>query len=523
MDINHNIKSYVKWLAFTVLPFVVLISLQTYAQVSNTPLMEKMIVEPSVSNYKTIVANIFQEDDLFVLFYLNAALVVDPTKDSQVVERISSDNPWESLTQYLYGKSNIYFCPAGHQLSTAIEYMPCPIDPEIMMSDRYGMYRLSSPDELFKNRVGIFRNIHHKAVIFGGLKYDESSGQSSSSLLAFRGHRNLMLGYEYLKSTYDEAVYIDSIFRKNKIESALLIEENGTEAAFKQLSNYDVDILHVASHGFYEPKNDNREATSIQEWMMSHSGLILAGADNEYRGDGSNDGKLTAYEISRTDLTKIKLVVLSACDTGLGDVKENEVYGLLKGFKNAGAGTILLTLNEVSDTVTSLLMKRFYDNIFRGDNPRRALENAQRYIRLHGNGHFNHPKYWASFFLVDDLDRNIGENVSDEIRKSFLQDIVKLEDIYSEDNIFPNWEEIRTQLKPHEAIVRICPYSIGKDSIDYVALIGSHKSKQCQVVRLFSITNNKIGEYMIDLGSYGNLLNIIPFCTPFISSIVVPK
>ena len=185
--------------------------------------------------YKQVVSEIFKEDDLFVLFYLNLALVVDPTLDSQIVETITTENPWESLTKYLNGKSNIYFCPSGSQLNIAIEYMACPLDKDILMADRYGMYRLSSPEELFKNRGESFRRSKHKAVVFGGLKYDEISEPQVDNLLAFRGKRESINGYEYLKSTYEEAIYIDSIFRKNGIETALLIGENGTEESFAQI------------------------------------------------------------------------------------------------------------------------------------------------------------------------------------------------------------------------------------------------------------------------------------------------
>lgn len=435
------------------------------------------------AHYKEVVTQIFKDDELFVLFYLNLALVVDPAKDTQVVEPIKTENPWESLTEYIRGKSNIYFCPSGSQLSVAIEYMPCPIDPDILMSDRYGMYRLSSPVELFKNRGESFKNTKHKAVVFGGLKYDEESKSIGDNLLAFRGNRENIEGYKYLKSTYDEAVYIDSIFRRNGIETALLTGEDGTERSFAQIPNHQVDILHIASHGFYEPDDDNTGSSSLQEWMMSHAGLVLAGAEND-TDDRANDGKLTAYEISQTDLSGVNLAVLSACDTGLGDIKENDVFGLIKGFKKAGAGTLLVTLSEVNDTVTSLLMKRFYDNIFRGDNPRRALENTQRYIRLHGNGQFNKPEYWASFVLVDDLDRNIGLNVSEQIKQSFLSDIVREDDIYFEDDYFPNWNEIRKKLKKEDVVIRVMPYSNSK-GIEYVAMLGDVGNGKCYIKQLF--------------------------------------
>ena len=482
-----------KFICFT---FVFVCALIVNAQDADYAKTERQAEVERRAHYKEVVTQIFKDDELFVLFYLDLALVVDPTKETQVVERIATDNPWESLTKYIKGKSNIYFCPSGSQLSKAIEYLPCPIDSDILMSDKYGMYRLSSPEELFMNRGDSFRNSKHKAVVFGGLKYDEESSPAADNLLAFRGNREAIEGYRYLKSTYEEAVYIDSIFRRNGIETALLTSEDGTEQSFAQIPNHQVDILHIASHGFYEPEKDNTESTSLQEWMMSHTGLVLAGAEKE-TSDRTNDGRLTAYEVSKMDLSSVNLVVLSACDTGSGDIKENDVYGLLKGFKKGGAGTLLVTLSEVNDTVTNLLMKRFYDNLFRGDNPRRALENAQRYIRLHGNGQFNKLDYWTPFILVDDLDRNIGQGISDNTKREFLTTIIEAHNIYSEDNLFPNWNEIREQLRESDAIVRICPYSTGKDTADYVAMIGDAKDGRCHVVRLFSAINEKIGNYSI--------------------------
>ena len=467
---------------FICLIFVCICTLIVNAQDADYAKKEQQTEAERRTQYKEVVTQIFKDDELFVLFYLDLALVVDPTKETQVVERITTENPWESLTGYIKGKSNIYFCPSSSQLSKAIEYMPCPIDLDILMSDKYGMYRLSSPEELFKNRGDSFRNSKHKAVVFGGLKYDEESIPITDNLLAFRGNREAMEGYQFLKSTYEEAIYIDSIFRRNGIETALLTGDDGTEQSFAQIPKHQVDIIHVASHGFYEPDKDNTESSSLQEWMMSHAGLVLAGAERETT-NRSNDGRLTAYEISQTDLSGVNLVVLSACDTGLGDIKENDVYGLLKGFKKAGAGTLLVTLSEVNDTVTSLLMKRFYDNLFRGDNPRRALENAQRYIRLHGNGQFNKSEYWTPFVLVDDLDRNIGKNISQKDKDSFLFEIIKLEELYSETNLFPNWENIRKNINHDDIVLRIFPYNPQRD-VEYVIMIGDVKTGTCVIKRL---------------------------------------
>lgn len=156
---------------------------------------------------------------------MNIALVIDPEMDNQIVVPIQTDNPWASLTRYIQNKSNIFFCPSERQLSLAIEYMQCPLDTSIMMSDRYSMYRLSSPEQLFKGDWRIGKGNQCKAVIFGGLKYGalpDSLDESSNNLLAFRGVREAVSEYEFLNSTYDEALYIDSIFRKHRIEVALL-------------------------------------------------------------------------------------------------------------------------------------------------------------------------------------------------------------------------------------------------------------------------------------------------------------
>ena len=485
--------------ALIVFPILILNTTLSYAQ-------------SSISRYKQIVGNVLKNDELFVLFYMDLALVVDPMRDSQIVEHITTANPWESLSSYLNGKSDIYFCPSGSQLNVAIEYMPSPLDKTSMMSDEYGMYRLSSPEELFNNRGESFsRQDKHKAVVFGGLQYEEHNTSSTNIELAFRGEkRGIVIGYDYLKSTYDEAIYIDSIFRRNNIETALLMGGDGTEESFYKIPQNNVDILHIASHGVYDPTQDNLKSNSLQEWMMSHSWLALSGID-DIKGLG-HDGKLTAYEISQTDLSKVNLVVLSACNTGLGDIKDNDVFGLLKGFKEAGAGTILVSLSNVSDTVTSILMKRFYNNLFRGDNPRRALINAQRYIRLLGNGRFNHPKYWSTFILVDDIDRNIGQNISDTCKLAFLNEIVDIESIYAGKRLFPDWEEIKNVLRPHQSIIRICPYLSANNRVDYVAMIGNpNYGKSCNVVRLFNVTDGALNNHKLYEDPWGYVTYKIPF------------
>lgn len=477
----------------------------SYAQ-TTTSLHHQAEEQDRCAEYRRITNNVLKDDELFVMFYMDAALVVDPNADTQIVKQIKTENPWESLREYLNDKSNIYFCPSGSQLGVAIEYMPCPDDVNVIMSDRYGMYRLSSPEELFKNRGDAFRNSKHKAVVFGGLDYDDMS-DNVETLLAFRGKRSAE-GYGKLKNAYEEAIYIDSLLRRKGIEVALLNGEQGSERSFYELPSSKADILHIASHGEYKPNEDNIESHTFEEWMMSHSALILSGY-NQYSEDKKNDGRLTAYEISQTDLSNIKLAVLSACETGKGDIKENDVYGLLKGFKMAGAGTLMLSLANVNDEPTSILMKRFYENIFRGDNPRRALENAQMYLRIYldtyKDGLYKDSLDWKKFILVDDLDRNIGQNITQDEQEYFLNNIVGLRELYTISQFLPNWDKARKRMKEGDKFVRFFSYLVNendKQSAQYLVMEGDAKTGECTFTRLFNIDESNMSDYTFDFSRF---------------------
>ena len=104
------------------------------------------------------------------------------------------------------------------------------------------------------------------------------------------------------------------------------------------------------------------------------------------------------------DLRGLDLVVLSACQTGLGDIISGEgVFGLQRGFKKAGAKTILMSLDKVDDEATRILMVEFYKNLMSGKTKHQSLRDAQQYLRKVDNGKYDDPKYWASFIMLDGL------------------------------------------------------------------------------------------------------------------------
>jgi CHAT domain-containing protein len=195
---------------------------------------------------------------------------------------------------------------------------------------------------------------------------------------------------------------------------------DATEARFRSLGKGKA-ILHLATHGYVEEdrlrglarlEEDPRPADPMLERQISKgydplllSGLVLAGAN---AGDGAegDDGLLTAAEVSWLDLEGVRLVVLSACQTGRGTVASGEgTLGLVRGFRLAGAHVVVASLWKVDDEATERLMGIFYDRITEGLAPARALREAALALRefqgADGRRPFEAPRYWAAFVAYD--------------------------------------------------------------------------------------------------------------------------
>jgi CHAT domain-containing protein len=146
-------------------------------------------------------------------------------------------------------------------------------------------------------------------------------------------------------------------------------------------------ILHIATHGFFRVARGSH--------ALLQSGLILAGVNSS--AQNLEDGVLTAYEATSLKLDSTLLVVLSACETGLGEVRNGEgVYGLQRGFLVAGSRYILMSLWKVEDEATSELMTGFYKYWLGGNDIHLALRKAQDNLRKK----YAHPYYWGGFILL---------------------------------------------------------------------------------------------------------------------------
>lgn len=306
---------------------------------------------------------------------------------------------WKPLLPYLKNATTIYNLPAGllHKISFA-----AMIDSSnTTLIDTYALHQLLSIHEL-KNYL-INSNSNKTIALFGGVNYDAGITSTSSNktpiTASFRNataQKNIRFNYLQGTKTEVETVAVNAK-AFNNYSTKIYTADLATEDNFKQLSSsYAPTIIHIATHGFYFPPT-----STASDFPLLRSGLVLSGANNYWGKDtlleNQEDGIVTAQEISNLNLLNTDLVVLSACQTALGDINGSEgVYGLQRAFKMAGVKKLLMSLWEVPDAETAELMQLFYSNIFKGDTYYTAFRKAQLTLK----SKYKDPTKWAGFVLV---------------------------------------------------------------------------------------------------------------------------
>lgn len=256
--------------------------------------------------------------------------------------------------------------------------------------EKYSFNYLTSGRDLLRLQTN--RTSKNKSVILANPNFGEPS---TAQLVKFNAdekarNRSVTAGnslaetyFAPLSATMLEGRSIQQLFP----EAEFLSGAQATETALKNLTA--PRFLHIASHGFF--LQDNNLQTNPENPLL-RSGIALSGANQQK--SGTDDGILTALEASGLNLWGTKLVVLSACDTGLGDVKNGEgVYGLRRAFTLAGTETLMMSLWEVSDVVTRELMTNYYKNLKDGLGRGESLRQTQLQMLKKRE----HPFYWAAF------------------------------------------------------------------------------------------------------------------------------
>lgn len=397
-------------------------------QLSNDAIaIEFMSTKEDEGDYNTYHALIIDKKTFcpkMITLFSESQLEEIKKTDTRNISDVVGELIWKPILDQYVTVKDIYFSPDGILHMLPIEYYSA--DGKNSMFEHCNMYRLSSTKELVQAKENQHPN---SAILYGGLDYNQQKENTSefnlnetSNLwrgIAERG------GFDPLFHTALETQEIKALLMGKNISTTLYNGEVGTEESFRSLSGQNHSIIHLATHGMYINPDDvgtKKEESNFdfleslnsindpvkEDVALTHSFLVMAGGNSvisrNSRYDKNKDGILTSKEISQLDLRGLDLVVLSACETALGDIYNDGVYGLQRGFKKAGAKTILMSLNKVDDEATRILMVEFYRNLMDGKTKRQSLYDAQQYLRKVDNGKYDEPKYWASFIMLDGLD-----------------------------------------------------------------------------------------------------------------------
>lgn len=327
---------------------------------------------------------------------------------------------WSKLCPYIQPGDKVYFSPDGLLYQLNIEAFFTPSGN--LLSEEYNLNRLSSTRELVFDRTLPHA---HSAVLYGGLNYDvtaeemiiQSRSYDATSICSYRGDDESRVGFKFLPGTKSEVESIAQSMSQGGICNVTFTANSGNEESFKALSGTNVTILHVATHGFFHSQNEALEKDIYKAKLQNiddksivfidplmRSGLMMSGSNLAYQGHwadiplGVQDGVLYSKEIASIDLSSVDLLVLSACQTGQGDITGDGVFGLQRAFKQAGVNTIIMSLWKVSDSATQLFMTEFYTNwITLKQSKRDAFTHARNSVREK----YEEPEYWAGFIMLD--------------------------------------------------------------------------------------------------------------------------
>jgi len=316
---------------------------------------------------------------------------------------------WGPIESYLYGVKKVFVSPSG--LLHKISFSALAKQKNIYLCDNYNIEIKSSSGKITEETKSTItdRGNNTSATVFGGITYDTDSTETKI--------------WNYLAGTKTEIEQINKILKKGKVDVGYFSNSSATEEEFKHIASTS-NILHIATHGFFYPDpNEIREEVAQSEEVgeinfrggsrgfgvgsfvenpnpLMRSGLVFAGANDVWskqNEDSLDDGVLTAQEVAHIDMRNTDLVVLSACETGLGDIKGSEgVYGLQRSFKMSGVKYIIMSLWQVPDKETSEFMTVFYKNLIKMNDVKKAFSVTQAQMRKKYD-----PYYWAAFELVE--------------------------------------------------------------------------------------------------------------------------
>jgi hypothetical protein len=311
----------------------------------------------------------------------------------QIQDTVLHPAYWSGISKLVKPFKKTFLSPDGIYNVINLNTLRNPRTDQFVL-DETQLINLTSSKDLLEE---FDRNkINNSALLLGYPEFAYQAAETGGGDHTVRGEiiQSLeslsMQEFDPLPGTLTEIRQIDKLIQQRNGSTIMLEGRNATEAQLK--SKQIPDILHLATHGFFISSENNFINPLLK------SGLVLAGVNKKgYQDNTDEDGVLTAFEIASLDLKNTKLVVLSACETGLGEVKNGDgVYGLQRAFKIAEAKYIILSMWKVDDAATMQLMTIFYSNLLETNDVVQSFTIAQKELRKN----YPSPYYWGAFKLI---------------------------------------------------------------------------------------------------------------------------
>lgn len=301
---------------------------------------------------------------------------------------------WEPILSQCNGAEKVYVSYTGllHGVANDVILFLSETDSTNMPK----LFNVNSTSEIESLKNKTCKVYDWDALIFGGISYYIKENKKRSKE---RGKKE----WNYLLASEKEVEGIKSNLEKKGNRPKLYRGSMATEQVFKnEVNRKTYQLIHIATHGLSILDNKNEAALS-QNTHYAESGLVMAGASDLEDSDSISqiygDGILSAPEIASLKMNETQLVVLSACESGLGNVSNtDEVYGLQRAFKIAGAGYVLYTLWTIPDKSTLEFMLYFYKRLGEGVEVNEAFNQTKIFMKSHRKYHS--PYYWGAFQLM---------------------------------------------------------------------------------------------------------------------------
>lgn len=321
----------------------------------------------------------------------------------KIEDKYSYEKYWQPIEDEMGAIATLYLSPDGVYNQINLEAIPTPDGKYVL--DNSNILLVSNTKDLFMNKIKT-KVVAEKqyAMMFGNPEFYLET-QPGKPLATSGLTRSTAEVVTPLPGTKEEIEELDDLLDRKGWSTDKFTESKATEATIKQVTN--PRVFHVATHGFFKEASkaskidQEYNETAAYDNPLLKTGLLLAGAGDILNQTQFNynvdNGILTAYEAMNLNLDQTDLVVLSACETGLGEVQAGEgVYGLQRAFLVAGARTIIMSLFKVSDDATQQLMIKFYRKWIETGNKRQAFIDAKKEIR----NEYRDPIYWGPFVMI---------------------------------------------------------------------------------------------------------------------------